>query len=42
MVCAFISTIMLGLLVLRVFADFDLVNPKHVGKIKILRPCGLK
>ena len=37
-----VSTIMLGFSCLRVFADFNLVNPKHDGRMMILRPYGSK
>ena len=39
---ALISTIMLGFTCLRMVATFDLVNPKHVLRMKILRPCASK
>ena len=42
MICAPFLLLCLVLLVWEVFVDFDLVNPKHDGTVKILRPYGSK
>ena len=41
-ICGPVSTIMLGFSCLRVFADFNLVNPEYDGNMMILRPYGSK